>query len=252
MIPRPDHVVIIIEENKGYSTVIGSPQAPNINYLAQHGALMTQSFAVGHPSQPNYLALFSGSTQGVTNDVVPHTFTTENLASELIAAGLTFGGYSENMPSVGFTGGAAAGGYARKHNPWVNFTNVPPACNMPFSNFPTDASKLATVSIVVPNLQDDMHDGTVQKADTWLKTHLDAYRVWADTHNSLLIVTFDEGTAAEKNRIPTIFYGPMVKVGQYAEPMNHYNVLRTIEDMYSLPHAALAASLAGPIDDIWN
>ena len=63
-VPRPDHVVIVIEENHSYSEIIGSSAAPYINSLAAQGALFTQSHATTHPSQPNYLHLFSGSNQG--------------------------------------------------------------------------------------------------------------------------------------------------------------------------------------------
>src|SRR5882724_10898767 len=135
-ITPPDHVVIVIEENHSFSSIIGSSQAPFINSLAQQGALFTQSFAVEHPSQPNYLDLFSGSNQGITDDSCPHTFSGENLASELAAAGLTFTGFSEDLPSAGSTV-CTSGAYARKHAPWVNFTNVPAAANQPFSAFPT-------------------------------------------------------------------------------------------------------------------
>src|SRR5690349_12741575 len=87
---RPDHVVVVIEENKGYADVIGNAAAPYLNGLAAQGALFDHSFAVAHPSQPNYLALFSGSTQGITDDSCPHTFPGPNLASQLIEAGLSF------------------------------------------------------------------------------------------------------------------------------------------------------------------
>jgi acid phosphatase len=117
-VPRPDHVVMVIEENHAYDEIMGNTAAPYINSLARQGALFTASFGVSHPSQPNYLALFSGSTQGITDDGCPDSFTGSNLASELIAAGLTFGGYSEDMPSVGYTGCEYLA-YARKHNPWV-------------------------------------------------------------------------------------------------------------------------------------
>ena len=70
-LPRPSHVVVVVEENHSYSEIINSPQAPFINTLASEGALFTSSYAVAHPSQPNYLALFSGSTQGITNDSCP-------------------------------------------------------------------------------------------------------------------------------------------------------------------------------------
>nr|WP_264176014.1 alkaline phosphatase family protein [Effusibacillus dendaii] len=124
-----------------------------------------------HPSQPNYLDLFSGSNQGVTDDSCPHPFSAPNLAAELIQAKLTFGGYSEDLPTVGFTGCSSPNTrhptYARKHNPWVNFTNVPTDVNMPFTNFPKDFSHLPTVSFVIPNLDHDMHDGTIKQADNF-------------------------------------------------------------------------------------
>ena len=119
-LPRPDHVVMVIEENHSYSQIIDSPDAPYINRLAAQGALFTESFGITHPSQPNYLALFSGSTQGITDNSCPHTFTTPNLGHNLLAAGLTFAGYSEDLPSVGSIV-CSEGHYARKHNPWVNW-----------------------------------------------------------------------------------------------------------------------------------
>ena len=99
--PRPNHIVMVIEENHSYSQIIESPDAPYINSLAAQGAVFTQSFGVTYPSQPNYLALFSGSTQGITDNSCPHTFTTPNLGHALLEAGLTFAGYSEDLPSVG-------------------------------------------------------------------------------------------------------------------------------------------------------
>ena len=127
-VPRPDHVVIVIEENHSYSEIIGSSAAPYINSLAALGALFTQSYATTHPSKPNYLHLFSGSNQGVTNDSCPHSFSTANLWRYLLDASLTFAGYSEDLPSVG-SPVCTSGGYARKHAPWVNFTNIPTATN---------------------------------------------------------------------------------------------------------------------------
>src|SRR5438105_1460968 len=121
-LPQPAHVVLVIEENHSFSSIIGSPALPYINGLAQQGALMTNSFAIEHPSQPNYLDLFSGSNQGIGDDSFPHRFQTPNLASELLAAGLRFGGYSQSLPAVGFSG-AGFNAYAGKHNPWVNFLN---------------------------------------------------------------------------------------------------------------------------------
>ena len=134
-----------------------------------------------HPSQPNYLALFSGSTQNLTDNSCPHTLAGDNLANSLLRAGLTFGIYSESMPSAGYTG-CVYGHYQRKHNPAVNWqgVNVPPSANQPFANFPQDFSKLPTVAMVVPNQENDMHNGgeldAILRGDAWLRTHLDAVR----------------------------------------------------------------------------
>jgi hypothetical protein len=177
-VPRPDHVVIVMFENTAQTSIIGNSQAPYFNQLATTGANFTNSFAIEHPSEPNYLDLFSGSNQGVTDDSCPHTFSTPNEGAQLIAAGLTFTGYSEDLPSAGSTV-CASGLYARKHNPWVNFSNVPATANQPFSAFPTDLTQLPTVSWVVPNLCDDIHDCSIATGDAWLKAHLDSYVQWA-------------------------------------------------------------------------
>jgi phosphatidylinositol-3-phosphatase len=249
-VPRPDHVVIVMEENHGFNQVIGASDAPYINSLARAGALFTSSHGIEHPSQPNYLDLFSGSNQGVRDSSCPHTFSAPNLGEALLRAGLSFAGYCEDMPSVGYTGCESAK-YVRRHNPWVNFTNVPAASNLPLTSWPSDFSKLPTVSFVVPNLNNDMHDGTIFQADNWLKAHIDPYFKWVMTHNSLLIVHWDEDDNHSSNLIATIFLGPMVQPGRYPEFINHYNVLRTLEDMYGLPKVGLSAS-AKPITSVWK
>jgi hypothetical protein len=254
-LPTPDHVVIVMEENHAYSQIIGSSAAPYLNQLAQQGALFTQSFGITHPSQPNYLDFFSGSNQGIVNDnCITSRFGAANLGSELLAAGATFKSYSESMPSAGYTG-CSSGNYVQKHNPASEFSNVPSADNLPFTSFPTNFDSLPAVSFVDPNILDDMHNGTdptrIQTGDTWLRSHLDSYVSWANTHNSLLIVTWDEDDSAHGNQIPTIFVGPMVQPGQYSERINHYNILRTVEDMYGTGHAGQSANV-NPITDVWT
>jgi phosphatidylinositol-3-phosphatase len=249
-LPRPDHVVVVMFENHAQGEVVGSANAPYITSLASTGANFTQSFAVTHPSQPNYLALFSGSTQGITNDSCPHTFSTGNLGQQLVAAGLTFAGYSEALPSTGSTV-CTSGRYARKHSPWVNFSNLATSTNKQFTAFPTDFTALPTLSFVIPDLCDDMHDCSVRTGDTWLQTHLKPYADWAATHNSVLIVDFDEDDSSSTNRIPTIFAGQPVKPGTYTERITHYSVLRTLEDLYGLSHLGNAGS-AATITDVWT
>jgi len=251
VVPTPAHVVVVMEENHSYDDIIGSSSAPYINSLASSGALLTDSFAVTHPSEPNYMALFGGSTFGLSSDKCPVSEGTKaNLGSELLAAGDTFKGYSEGLPSTGSTT-CSSGKYARKHSPWVNYSNVPGSDSVAFSQFPTDYSTLPTLSFVIPNLSDDMHDGTVAAGDTWLKNNLSAYATWAKANNSLLIVTWDEDDYTESNQIPTIVVGARVKTGHYSEQINHYNLLATLEKMYNLTPVGSSAG-AAVISDIWS
>ncbi|MEO6688374.1 MAG: alkaline phosphatase family protein [Dokdonella sp.] len=248
---RFDHVVIAIMENTGYSSIIGNTNgAPYINSLVGSGASFSNAHGVTHPSQPNYLAFFSGQQQGITDDSCPHDFTgIANLGSQLLAAGLSFAGYSETMPAQAYVG-CSFSNYARKHNPWVNFDNVPGTSNRTFASFPTAFDDLPTVAIVVPNLCDDMHDCSISTGDTWLQTHLDGYVQWAKSHNSLFILTWDEDNFTVPNQIPMVFAGASLIHGSYSEWVNHYGVLRTLEDMYGMPALANAAT-AVPITDVW-
>ena len=250
-IPRPDHIVVVIEENRSYSDIIGNPQAPYLNELARRGASLTEFYAITHPSQPNYLALFSGSTRKIVGDSCPHTFTSRNLGSQLLQAGLTFAGYAESMPGVGFTG-CSSGAYVRRHNPWVNFTDLPASVNRPWTRFPRDFASLPTVSFVVPDVRHDMHDGSTRTADTWLRNNLGDYARWAMTHNSLLVVTWDEGEARvdQPNHIPTLFVGERVRPGNHAQPNNTFGLLRTLLDAYDLK--LLNHSTEADAIDVWR
>jgi phosphatidylinositol-3-phosphatase len=249
-LPRPDHVVVAIFENKSEQSVLGSPQAAYLTQLAGTGARFTDAHGVRHPSQPNYLALFSGSTQDVTNDQCPLTFSGGNLAAQLAAAGHTFVGYSEGLPQPGFTG-CKVGGYARKHNPWVDFPALPASVNQPLSAMPSDYGRLPTVAFVVPDLCNDMHDCPVATGDAWARQVLDPYARWARTHNSLLIVTFDESEGGSAvNHIATFVVGAGVTTTSVAQRIDHYSVLRTLEDMYGLPPLGEAAN-AQPLAGIW-
>jgi phosphatidylinositol-3-phosphatase len=282
--PVPDHVVFVIFENHSYDQILGNSAAPYLNGLVRDSAsaLFTQSYALTHPSQPNYLMLFSGTDQGVTNDDVPKKlpFTSPNLGAGLLHAGRTFAGYSEDLPTIGFDG-KSSGHYARKHNPWVNWqgaeTNgIPDTLNLPLTFFPNNYDLLPTVSFVIPNQDNDMHNGTdpkrINKADAWLRDHLDGYVQWAQSHNSLLVITFDEGhtgdgnllnrifsffsdedesRSSESNQIFTVFVGKMVKHGSYDQKIDHYSVLRTIEEMYGLSHSGNSAA-SSAISNVWK
>jgi phosphatidylinositol-3-phosphatase len=271
-VPRPSHVIVVIEENHGFDQIVGSPYAPYFNELIRESALFTDAHGVIHPSQPNYLAIFSGSTQGIPDDQCLQgkaPFTTPNLAAELISHGLTFKGYAQSMPASGYlecynqlsslTGGYI---YARKHVPWVDWqgsgkNDIPASLSQPMTAFPKNFNELPAVAFVIPDMDHDMHNignpgdsAAIRRGDEWLRDNLGAYAQWAKTHNSLLIVTFDEDQFTAKNHIPTFFYGEMVKPGRYSERIDHYNVLHTIEAMYHLPVTDITHATV--IKDTWK
>ena len=148
---------------------------------------------------------------------------------------------------------AIGGAYARKHNPWVDFSNVPSEANQPFTAFPSDYARLPTVSFVIPDLNHDMHDGTIAQADQWLRDRLGGYAAWAPAHRSLLLVTADEDDSSADNQIPTIIAGAFVRAGRYDERIDHYRLLSTLAHAHAYDVAAPgAAKAAKPITDIWS
>lgn len=247
--PHASQVTIVVMENKDYARVAGNPQAPYFNgQLVHQGVFLQNSHAVAHPSEPNYLALFSGSTQGVDSDRCPVSFPAANVASELIAAGKSFTGYSESMPRDGYQG-CFLGEYARKHSPWVDFTNVPAASNRVYHGFPKSP---ATFVWITPNVCHDMHDCSVSVGDTWLAKNLPPIIAWDRAHDGLLIVTWDEAEPDNgANRIPTVLLGPMVRAGATdRQNVDHYSVLRTIEMALGVP--CIANECRAPvITGIW-
>jgi acid phosphatase len=273
-LPSPSHIVIVIDENKKFSDVIGpAPKAPFINALAARGALLN-FFALHHPSQPNYMELFAGQRLGVCADECPiGPFTDQNLGAALIAAGKSFAGFAENLPAQPRL--ACSGLFRAKHAPWVDFANIPASASKDFATefpkTPAGFDQLPDVSFVIPNMNDDMHDGSgiaaeVATGNTWLRNNLRAYADWAVTHNSLLIVTWDEDsskfkkhcpttvitTAPPANHIATIIMGEPVRSGQTpSDQYTHHDLLRTILDMYGIPPFAGAAT-AKDITGIWR
>jgi len=249
-VPHFDHVVVVVLENHAYGQIVANASAPFLTHLARTGMVLTQSFAVAHPSQPNYLALFSGSTQGVTDDSCPQSFHGPNLATALAKSGHSFIGYSEDLPYVGSMN-CSAGAYARKHNPWSDFVDVPPSANQPMTAFPVDHAHLPSVSFVIPNLNNDLHDGTVAAADAWLDAHLHGFVNWATRHNSLLIVTTDEDDHSAGNHIFTLLVGAHVRAGESDVRTNHYSILRTILDAFDTTPFEAAASTP-PVTGVWT
>jgi acid phosphatase len=244
------HLVVVIEENHGYGDIAGNPSAPYINSLMRQGASLASMYAITHPSEPNYVALFSGSTHGLTGDSCPVSFAGPNLATQLLRAGRSFAGYSEGLPRTGYPG-CSYGAYVRRHAPWNSFPSVPRSLDKPLTALPGDYAKLPRVSFVIPNLDHDMHDGTIAQADTWLRSHFSRYVAWARSHDSALMVTWDEDDFTAVNKIPTVIVGASVRHMRLGRHADLYRLVRTIEWLFGLPALGHAASRA-PITAIWS
>lgn len=230
-----DHIVVVIEENKSYNTVVGNfKDAPYINYLAQNGTNFVNAHFSSRPSQPNYIVLFSGHLHNIKTNQIHEKINAPNLYTALKEVGKTFVCYSEDLPYTGYNE-KLYNAYVRKHNPSCQFTNVPDEINQPFSAFPSNFANLPTVSFVVPNQNHNAHDGSLQEADNWLYNNISKYAEWCKYNNSLLIVVFDEAeTKLDLNAtIPLIFYGSGIASFTNYDYVNHQSILKYILNMYN-------------------
>jgi len=260
-VPALKRVVVVVFENQSYGQVIGKPWAPTFNRMARRYALLKRYFAVAHPSLPNYLALVSGSTQGVTDSCNECAFLGDSLADTIEASGRTWKTYAEGLPAPGFTG-AASGRYAKKHNPLLYFTKVLADPTrlvriVPFTEFAGDLSRgrLPDLSLVIPDLCNSMHDCSIAQGDAWLDAFLKPLLASSQLSGGAVFVTFDEASGKHTTgggHVTTLVLGPKVQPGaRSAANLTHYSLLRTIEDGWRLPHLGKAAT-AAPITGIWR
>ena len=248
------HVFVIVMENEEATSIIGNSAAPYINSLAASYGLATNYTAVAHPSEPNYLALWSGSTQGVTDDGVHNFGTGLTLADQIEAAGRAWHVAAQNVPLPCYTGASASGGpdgpgsYARKHEPAISWTSVagnPARCAgiTDFSHFDPD---LGAYWFIAPNLCNDMHDCSIATGDAFLASFLPRIlgsAAYAD--GGLVVLTWDEGSSGSGGggRVATIVISPLGKPGYAsATAHTHYSLVRTIEDAWGMPCLANACS----------
>ncbi len=260
LIPDFKHIIILVFENKEFGTVVNNPQMPYFNQLAKSYTLLTQFYAVTHPSLPNYLAMIGGDTYGVTFDCTKCIEDGTTLPDLIEASGLTWKTYQEDMPSPCFAG-AELGNYAMKHNPFVYFKPIrldAARCNrsiVPLTQLSVDLAKgmLPNYVFITPNMCNDAHDCPVDIADTWLKGIMAQLLPALDSEGKpyLIIVTWDEGQgnhsccslpAEAGGRIATILISPQVKNGyEDATPYTHYSLLKTIAEAWHLKYLGHAA-----------
>ncbi len=199
-IPNFDHIVLIALENRDFKDVIGSAQMPYLNTLAQQNVLLSNYFAVLHPSLPNYVALISGSTQNITSDCIDCFVNQPNLADLIEGSGRTWKTYQEDMPTPCFLGNADP--YFQKHDPFIYFDSIrlnTYRCSqsvVPLTQLDTDLAdnRLPNFSFIMPNICNSGHNCPPRTADNWLNLVVTKLQASPSLgKNSLIIITFDEG-----------------------------------------------------------
>lgn len=261
-IPSSSHVFLLVEENHSYSSVIGSSSMPYLNSLASKYGLSTQYYANTHPSIGNYLMMTTG--QIITNnDSLCSTLTNDNIVRHLLSAGKTWKSYAEGLPSVGYTG-CGSGYYVKRHNPFAYFSDVANSSGeklnlVPFTQFASDLTnqRLPQFSFIVPNLQNDAHDGSLSTADAWLKKNIAPLLGSATFQkDGILIIVFDESLNTDTQHggghVATLVIGPKVLPGKKSTTLyQHQNTLKTLMRALGLTSYPGAASSASGMTDFF-
>ncbi len=242
------HVVWIMLENVGYA-VVGSPSAPYFNHLISECGLAANYFAISHPSLPNYVALTSGSTQGIADDGEPsvHPLGSPSLFSEL---GSNWRALVESMPEP--CDHVTSGDYAARHNPAVYFTTIASSCQHNDVPLTRPLNLSAGFTMIVPNICDDMHSCSVSVGDSWLRRMVPSILASSQyqSRSLVLFVTFDENDSGPTNHVPTLVIAPSTPTGvRVNDRYSHYSLLRTTEALLHLAPlggAKTASSMVGP------
>ncbi len=250
-VPALDHVVVVVMENHSYNQVRTAPFTAS---LIAASSVCTQSYAITHPSFPNYLCLWAGSTLGITNNNCPAPgapFMVANLGQACEAAGVSWRAYCEDLPEAG-SAVCSSTGYQRKHAPWTYFGNLDHMNERPLGDLVPDitAGNLPRLAFIVPNQCNSTHDCPVATGDAWLESMIPTL-IAAVGARGVVILTWDEDDGANQNNILTVISGPLVKPGYaHTSHTDHFDVLRTICDALGVAAMGNAAT-AAPIDNIW-
>ena len=261
--PVPDfkHIIVIVFENHEFDSVVGNQAMPNFNRYAAGNTLLTQYYAIMHPSLPNYLAVFGGDTFGVTTDCEDCFISAPNLMDQVEASERTWRAYFQDMPHPCFVQDTAI--YVQKHNPFMYFDDIrldPTRCArsvVPLGQLETDlaAGTLADFVYIMPNScvsTDDIYsnpDCSLSLADGWLggvmKMLQDYLDPRATSEPSLIVLTWDEGQGSHSccglpaeagGRVATVLVSPLAKSGFRDDtPYTHYSILKTFESAWGLP-----------------
>ncbi len=262
-VPVFSHIVIIMLENRSYDQVIGSPDMPNLNGWASQYTLLTRYYAIRHPSLPNYLAITGGDTFGIASDCTGCFINQTSLPDLIEKSGRTWKTYQEGMPSPCYIGNS--GEYVQKHDPFIYFDPIrtdSARCQqsvVPFTQLESDlsANELPDYAFIMPDLCNSGHNCGLKIVDAWLKKTVDLLEGSpALGDNSLIVITFDEGSVldgysqakpenAAGGHIATVLISPLVKTGfQDDTSLSHYSLLKTILAAWGLPNLNHTSDLA--------
>jgi phosphatidylinositol-3-phosphatase len=254
LIPNFDHIVVIIFENKEYGSVIGNPDMPVFNRLAKDYTLLSQFYAVTHPSLPNYIAMIGGDTFGIETNCRDCFVSATSLPDLIEGSGRTWKTYQEDMPGPCYTGDTLS--YAKKHNPFIYFDTIrldAARCGrsiVPLTDLQTDilTGTLPNFIFITPNLCNSAHDCSLDVSDQWLDNILNPLvpALEADGSNYLIVLTWDEGQGSHSccglpeqagGRIAVVLISPLVRksfedISQYT----HYSLLKTIANAWGLQY----------------
>jgi acid phosphatase len=262
-IPAFSHIYVIAMENHEYSSIVGSSSAPFVNSLIATYGLAANYYAVAHPSEPNYIALTSGGTQGITDDGT-YNLSTNNIFAEVEASGRTWKAIMQGYPSHCYAGSSSpsvvdgvglAGSYVRKHDPAISYTDIstnPVQCAA-ITNLASFDPAAANLFFIAPNLMNDMHDGSIADGDHFLAAFLPQITKSSAFANSVVFITWDEGSTNIEGggHVVTIAITPGMTPGfEATAKYGHYSLLRTIEDAWGLPRLGASAS-AAPLSFPW-
>jgi acid phosphatase len=232
----PGTVFVILMENRAYGEVVVDPV---IARLAKRFAIATNYYAITHPSLPNYLALTSGSTWGITDDGY-HPLPPVDLGHQLTSAGVSWRAYIEALKSSCL---AAAGGYAVNHNPFAYYGGACPANVVPFTQLAPDLAENTPRFVwITPDVCHDGHSCSLPAASAWLETvvtQIVASPGWL--RNGVLFVTWDEDDHSAANHVATLVIAPNLARHETSTTYNHFSLLATIEDRLGVTRLGLAA-----------
>jgi len=258
-VPPSQHVVLVVEENHSYSSVINNSAMPYFNSLARNYSLLTNYYASTHPSIGNYFKMTTGQIIS-NNDSLTGTVSADNIVRELLPLAKTWKSYAESLPSPGYLGGSS-GAYVKRHNPFAYFTDVANSSVerqrlVPFTQFSKDlaSQSLPTFSFIVPNLSHDAHSGSLAAADSWLKANIaPLINDPQFMKDGILIIVFDESFTSDSSHggghVAAIVVGPHVKRGyRSTQFFQHQSVLATILDAVGTAPDPGAASSAPAFD----